>query len=205
MSLLKTCNFNFRISIRMKMEEVLPNFTLQVVCMLIHRWYFSFLAGKDRTQEMFFHNIQINLHTEQEAISIMTSYCPPRGFGRFGGGSDSILDSNGVWRQIFKLPEFETRVAIIDGKNGVRKEIVIPEIGLEYFGIFSWWNTRFRELEGNSNFSYCTFFPKLRVEISLELGKSVMKKHSSRYLKPRVGIDFYPDSQYLNYLRLYED
>ena len=96
------------------------NFYMQVDVLIIDD--IQFLAGKDRTQEMFFH-IFNHLHQSKKQI-IMTSDCPPRDLK----GLEERLLSRFKWGLTadLQMPDFETRVAIIRRKMQ-SEGIVIPD------------------------------------------------------------------------------
>lgn len=104
----------------------------------------QFLAGKEKTQEEFFH-IFNNLYEKNKQI-ILSSDKPPRAIqalterlkSRFEGGM--IAD--------ISMPEFETRLAILKEK-GAEKKVRLPEEVLDY--IASSIKQNIRELEGALN------------------------------------------------------
>jgi len=104
----------------------------------------QFLAGKEKTQEEFFH-IFNSLYEKNKQI-ILSSDRPPKAISsleerlrsRFEGGM--IADIG--------LPDFETRMAILKTKS-YEKKISLPDDVLEY--ISSNIQTNIRELEGTLN------------------------------------------------------
>jgi chromosomal replication initiator protein len=155
------------------------NFYMQVDVLIIDD--IQFLAGKDRTQEMFFH-IFNHLHQSKKQI-IMTSDCPPRDLK----GLEERLLSRFKWGLTadLQMPDFETRVAIIRRKME-SEGIVIPDDVVEYLAYTV--DTNVRELEGIL-ISLIAHSSLNRVEISLELGKTVMK-NIIKDIETEVGIDF---------------
>jgi len=155
------------------------NFYMQVDVLIIDD--IQFLAGKDRTQEMFFH-IFNHLHQSKKQI-IMTSDCPPRDLK----GLEERLLSRFKWGLTadLQLPDFETRVAIIRRKMQ-SEGIVIPDDVVEYLAYTV--DTNVRELEGIL-ISLIAHASLNRVEISLELGKTVMK-NIIKDIETEVGVDF---------------
>jgi chromosomal replication initiator protein len=155
------------------------NFYMQVDVLIIDD--IQFLAGKDRTQEMFFH-IFNHLHQSKKQI-IMTSDCPPRDLK----GLEERLLSRFKWGLTadLQMPDFETRVAIIRRKME-SEGIIIPDDVVEYLAYTV--DTNVRELEGIL-ISLIAHASLNRVEISLELGKTVMK-NIIKDIETEVGIDF---------------
>jgi len=155
------------------------NFYMQVDVLIIDD--IQFLAGKDRTQEMFFH-IFNHLHQSKKQI-IMTSDCPPRDLK----GLEERLLSRFKWGLTadLQMPDFETRVAIIR-KKMQSEGIIIPDDVVEYLAYTV--DTNVRELEGIL-ISLIAHASLNRVEISLELGKAVMK-NIIKDIETEVGIDF---------------
>jgi chromosomal replication initiator protein len=155
------------------------NFYMQVDGLIIDD--IQFLAGKDRTQEMFFH-IFNHLHQSKKQI-IMTSDCPPRDLK----GLEERLLSRFKWGLTadLQMPDFETRVAIIRRKMQ-SEGIIIPDDVVEYLAYTV--DTNVRELEGIL-ISLIAHASLNRVEISLELAKTVMK-NIIKDIETEVGIDF---------------
>jgi chromosomal replication initiator protein len=155
------------------------NFYMQVDVLIIDD--IQFLAGKDRTQEMFFH-IFNHLHQNKKQI-IMTSDCPPRDLK----GLEERLLSRFKWGLTadLQMPDFETRVAIIRRKMQ-SEGIFIPDEVVEYLAYSV--DTNVRELEGIL-ISLIAHASLNRVEISLELSKTVIKNFI-KDIETEVGIDF---------------
>ncbi len=155
------------------------NFYMQVDVLIIDD--IQFLAGKDRTQEMFFH-IFNHLHQNKKQI-IMTSDCPPRDLK----GLEERLLSRFKWGLTadLQMPDFETRVAIIRRKMQ-SEGILIPDDVVEYLAYTV--DTNVRELEGIL-ISLIAHASLNRVEISLELAKTVIKNFI-KDIETEVGIDF---------------
>ncbi|MCE7055804.1 chromosomal replication initiator protein DnaA [Algoriphagus sp. AGSA1] len=155
------------------------NFYMQVDVLIIDD--IQFLAGKDRTQEMFFH-IFNHLHQSKKQI-IMTSDCPPRDLK----GLEERLLSRFKWGLTadLQMPDFETRVAIIRRKMQ-SEGIMIPDDVVEYLAYTV--DTNVRELEGIL-ISLIAHASLSRVEISLELAKTVMK-NIIKDIETEVGVDF---------------
>lgn len=155
------------------------NFYMQVDVLIIDD--IQFLAGKDRTQEMFFH-IFNHLHQNKKQI-IMTSDCPPKDLK----GLEERLLSRFKWGLTadLQMPDFETRVAII--KRKMQSEgIYIPNDVIEYLAYTI--DTNVRELEGVM-ISLLAHASLNRVEIDLALAKAIMK-NIVKDIETEVGIDF---------------
>ncbi len=155
------------------------NFYMQVDVLIIDD--IQFLAGKDRTQEMFFH-IFNHLHQSKKQI-IMTSDCPPKDLK----GLEERLLSRFKWGLTadLQMPDFETRVAIIRRKMQ-SEGIFIPDDVVEYLAYTV--DTNVRELEGIL-ISLIAHASLNRVEISLELAKTVIKNFI-KDIETEVGIEF---------------
>lgn len=155
------------------------NFYMQVDVLIIDD--IQFLAGKDRTQEMFFH-IFNHLHQNKKQI-IMTSDCPPRDLK----GLEERLLSRFKWGLTadLQMPDFETRVAIIRRKMQ-SEGIFIPDDVVEYLAYTV--DTNVRELEGIL-ISLIARASLNRVEIDLGLAKTVIKNFI-KDIETEVGIEF---------------
>ncbi|MEM9416801.1 MAG: chromosomal replication initiator protein DnaA [Bacteroidota bacterium] len=127
----------------------------------------QFLAGKDKTQEIFFH-IFNHLHQAGKQI-VMTSDCPPR---ELKGLQERLL-SRFKWGLTADLqqPDFETRVAIIHSKMEA-DGIDIEEELVQYVAHSV--ETNIRELEGVL-ISLIAHASLNKEKINLELAKQVLK------------------------------
>lgn len=141
----------------------------------------QFLAGREKTQEMFFH-IFNQLHQTGKQI-IMTSDCPPRDMKGF----QERLLSRFKWGLTADLqePDFETKLAIINRKM-LADGIKIPTEVSEYLAYSV--DTNLRDMEGvlNSLIFHATLLKK---EIDLELAKEVLK-NIIKEIQSDVSVDF---------------
>ncbi|MEQ8927357.1 MAG: chromosomal replication initiator protein DnaA [Fulvivirga sp.] len=155
------------------------NFYMQVDVLIIDD--VQFLAGKERTQEIFFH-IFNHLHQAGKQI-IMTSDCPPRDLK----GLEERLLSRFKWGLTADLqqPDYETRVAIIQRKMQA-DGIHIPDNVIEYLAYSV--DTNVRELEGVL-ISLIAHASLSRVELDLELAKQTLK-NIVHDIETEVGIDY---------------
>ncbi|HNP94320.1 MAG TPA: chromosomal replication initiator protein DnaA [Cyclobacteriaceae bacterium] len=155
------------------------NFYLQVDLLILDD--VQFLAGREKTQEMFFH-IFNQLHQSGKQI-IMTSDCPPRDLKGF----QERLLSRFKWGLTADLqePDFETKLAIIHNKME-SDGIEIPTEVAEYLAYSV--DTNLRDMEGvlNSLMFHATLLKK---EIDLELAKEVLK-NIVKEIQSDVSVDF---------------
>src|SRR5688572_32453543 len=161
-----------------KLQEF-QNFYLQVDLLILDD--VQFLAGREKTQEMFFH-IFNQLHQSGKQI-IMTSDCPPRDLKGF----QERLLSRFKWGLTADLqePDFETKLAIINNKME-SDGIEIPRDVSEYLAYSV--DTNLRDMEGvlNSLIFHATLLKK---EIDLELAKEVLK-NIVKEIQSDVSVDF---------------
>nr|PZN58139.1 MAG: chromosomal replication initiator protein DnaA [Bacteroidota bacterium] len=161
-----------------KLQEF-QNFYLQVDLLILDD--VQFLAGREKTQEMFFH-IFNQLHQNGKQI-IMTSDCPPRDMKGF----QERLLSRFKWGLTADLqePDFETKLVIINRKMKA-DGIEIPTEVAEYLAYSV--DTNLRDMEGvlNSLIFHATLLKK---EIDLELAKEVMK-NIIKEIQTDVSVDF---------------
>ena len=155
------------------------NFYLQVDLLILDD--VQFLAGREKTQEMFFH-IFNQLHQSGKQI-IMTSDCPPRDLKGF----QERLLSRFKWGLTADLqePDFETKLAIIHNKME-SDGIEIPTEVAKYLAYSV--DTNLRDMEGvlNSLLFHATLLKK---EIDLELAKEVLK-NIVKEIQSDVSVDF---------------
>jgi chromosomal replication initiator protein len=155
------------------------NYYLQVDILILDD--VQFLAGKEKTQEIFFH-IFNHLHQSGKQI-IMTSDCSPRDLK----GMQERLLSRFKWGLTADLqqPDYETRMAIIQKKiqdDGIN----IPEDVVEYLAYSI--DTNIRELEGVL-ISMIAHASLVRQDINLELAKQTLK-NIVHDIDTEVGIDY---------------
>jgi len=141
----------------------------------------QFFAGKEKTQEIFFH-IFNHLHQAGKQI-VMTSDCPPR---ELKGLQERLL-SRFKWGLTADLqqPDFETRVAIIQSKmeaDGIR----LPDALVQYIAHSV--ESNIRELEGVL-ISLIAHASLNRQQIDLELAKQVLK-NIVQEIDIEVSIDY---------------
>lgn len=155
------------------------NFYLQVDLLILDD--VQFLAGREKTQEMFFH-IFNQLHQTGKQI-IMTSDCAPRDLKGF----QERLLSRFKWGLTADLqePDFETKLAIIHRKMQA-DGIEIPTEVAEYLAYSV--DTNLRDMEGvlNSLIFHATLLKK---EIDLDLAKEVLK-NIIKEIQADVSVDF---------------
>lgn len=155
------------------------NFYLQVDLLIIDD--IQFLAGKEKTQEIFFH-IFNHLHQYGKQI-VLTSDCPPRDLK----GLQERLLSRFKWGLTADLqqPNFEIRVAIIQSK--IEKDgIYISEDLVQYIAHSV--DTNIRELEGVL-ISLIAHASLSKRDIDLELAKQVLK-NIVHDIDTEVNIDY---------------
>lgn len=137
----------------------------------------QFIAGKDSTQEEFFHTFN-SLYTAKKQI-VITSDKPPSVMKNF----EERLKSRFEWGLTADIqpPEVETKIAIIE-KKAEEEQIEIPSDVASFIAqnVLS----NIRELEGSVNklFAYSRMF---RERITLEMAKQLLK-HLVRKETPKI-------------------
>ena len=141
----------------------------------------QFIAGKERTQEEFFHTFN-TLHDSGKQI-VVTSDKFPKDIPNL----ESRLRSRFEWGLIADIqpPEIETKVAIVD-KKAQENNISLPK-NVAYY-IASKAESNIRELEGFiiRIGAYASLTGR---EIDMDLVKEVLKKFFKQGEKPGVTID----------------
>mgnify|MGYP000023502486 CR=1 FL=1 len=137
----------------------------------------QFIAGKDKTQEEFFHTFNA-LHQANKQI-IISSDKPPKEIPTL----EERLRSRFEWGMSIdmQIPDFETRCAIIQTKADTQP-IVIPDDVTEYLANLV--QTNIRELEGalNQLIAFCemrNLNPTVSIATSLLGGNKTRPKHIS--------------------------
>lgn len=132
----------------------------------------QFIAGKEKTQEEFFHTFN-SLHQANKQI-ILSSDRPP---GEISGLEDRLKSRFVQGMSVdMQIPDFETRCAIIQTKAAVQ-DTQLPQDVVEFLANNI--RSNIRELEGALN-QLVAFCEMRNLEADLEIVKSVLGVHRSR-------------------------
>ena len=138
----------------------------------------QFIAGKDSTQEEFFHTFN-SLYTAKKQI-VITSDKPPSVMKNF----EERLKSRFEWGLTADIqpPEVETKIAIIE-KKAEEEKIEIPGDVASFIAqnVLS----NIRELEGSVNklFAYSKMFgERITLELAKQLLKNLVKKETPKII-----------------------
>jgi len=137
----------------------------------------QFIAGKDKTQEEFFHTFNA-LHQANKQI-IISSDKPPKDIPTL----EERLRSRFAWGMSIdmQIPDFETRCAIVQTKASTH-DVTLPADAVEFLANLV--QTNIRELEGalNQLLAFCEMRdlqPDLSIATSLLGGSKARPKHIS--------------------------
>ncbi len=137
----------------------------------------QFIAGKEKTQEEFFHTFNA-LHQANKQI-IISSDKPPRDIPTL----EERLQSRFAWGMSIDMqnPDFETRCAIVQTKAAGHSVVLAPDV-VDFLANLV--QTNIRELEGalNQLLAFCDMRglePELGIAKSLLGGKQARPKHVS--------------------------
>lgn len=141
----------------------------------------QFFANKDRTQEIFFHTFN-QLHQSGKQI-ILTSDRPPKDLE----GMEERLISRFKWGLTadIQLPDFETRIAILEKKLN-RDGIEIPRDIVEYVAYHI--NTNVREMEG-ALVSLLAQSSLSQKEIDIHLARNIVSRFVNN-LSKEISIEY---------------
>lgn len=152
----------------------------------------QFIAGKERTQEEFFHTFNA-LHENNKQI-ILSSDRPPKEIPTL----EDRLRSRFEWGLIadIQAPDFETRIAILKKKADV-EHLNIPNDVMVY--IATQIKSNIRELEG-ALIRIVAFSSLTNKEISVDLASEALKDIISSKQNKQITIDLIQDvvSSYFN-------
>jgi len=149
----------------------------------------QFIAGKEKTQEAFFHTFNALHQTNKQVV--ISSDKPPKSIPTL----TDRLRSRFEWGMTVDIqpPDFETRCAIIQTKAG-QQNFELPKETVEYLATHV--QTNIRELEGalNQLVAYCqmkNIFPDTEVAVALLSSTRLRPKHvSARSVVERTAKHF---------------
>jgi chromosomal replication initiator protein len=161
-----------------KMQKFREKFR-NIDCLLIDD--IQFIAGKERTQEEFFHTFN-TLHDSGKQI-VVTSDKFPKDIPNLEGR----LRSRFEWGLIADIqpPEIETKIAIIQ-KKAQESHIVLPDNVCHYLASLS--DSNIRELEGYL-VRIAAYSSLTNRQIDLDLVKAVLKKLLRQEDKKEITIE----------------
>lgn len=135
----------------------------------------QFIAGKDRTQESFFHTFN-ELHQQNKQI-ILTSDRPPKAIPTL----EDRLKSRFEWGMItdITMPDFETRVAILQKKCAEKKFNLEEKV---FHTIAATIQSNIRELEGSLN-KIIAYHQLKNINPSVESVKSLLSSIEAASMK----------------------
>lgn len=128
----------------------------------------QFIAGKERTEEEFFHTF--NAIHEAGGQIVLSSDRPPRAMTVL----EDRLRSRFEWGLItdLQLPDFETRVAILRSKLGAAPSVAVPSEVLDFMAQRV--QSNIRELEGGLN-RLLACARHLRQPVTVDLAASALR------------------------------
>jgi chromosomal replication initiator protein len=135
----------------------------------------QFIAGKDRTQESFFHTFN-ELHQQNKQV-VLTSDRPPKAIPTL----EDRLKSRFEWGMItdITMPDFETRVAILQKKCAEKKFNLEEKI---FHTIAATIQSNIRELEGSLN-KIIAYHQLKNITPSVESVKSLLSSIEAASMK----------------------
>ena len=163
-------------------HDKMPNFREKyrnIDCLIIDD--VQFIAGKDRTQEEFFHTFN-TLHDSGKQI-VMTSDNSPKDIPNL----EERLRSRFEWGLIadIQVPEIETKIAIIE-KKAQENNVILPHDAATYIAICA--ESNIRELEGflTQSIAYASLTKR---KIDLDLVKQVLAKMFKPTEQTNITVD----------------
>lgn len=143
----------------------------------------QFIAGKEKTQEEFFHTFNA-LHQANKQI-ILTSDKPPKAIPTL----EERLRSRFEWGMAIDIqpPDFETRQAILQTK-AVQHNVTLSDDVVEFLAKSI--QTNIRELEGSLN-QLLAFCELRNIEPDLMTAQALLrgKQHRPKHLTPKIIVE----------------